>query len=65
MCTWNYATVHWLRDDCGLHQGLSVRRRRGQGGKDELVSAKVQRRGVRIDVTEAESQPRSVEKIQK
>lgn len=42
-----------------------MERRRGQGGKDELVSAKVQRRGVRIDSSEVESQPRSVEKIQK
>lgn len=40
-------------------------RRRGQREKDKLVSAKVQRRGFKIDLTEVEPQPRSVEKIQK
>lgn len=39
--------------------------RRGRGGRDEVVGAKTQRKGVGIDLTGVESQPRIVEKIRK
>lgn len=40
-------------------------RRRGHGGRDEVVGAKIQRKGVGIHLTRVESQPRIVEKIRK